>query len=287
MDTGTNPQDQIPPDQSSDRVASQGESFPQEALLEALLGSSPEVPDRRRIWLWALAGILAIPIVVGLAWVLQDFARRLVVIPASYVVWLFGLFIESTPQFFFWIALLVLSSVLIAKSFSGRPKELDDQPVIRQQAPRRSRMGFWMVQLYHRSEFSRGRLADFVDRLAVDVLSYAYHIPGWLVEKMLVEGEIDAPQELLEVVRARKDALPGRSRQPAPVRFLRETFTRIKRFIRKPISRPISLQTGSSPKRSPKRSDSALYQGNLDHDLEEIIKYLEDQLEIQHDNESI
>ncbi len=227
--------------------------------------------------------------ILALTWLLQDTARRLVVVPGSYLLWLMGLFIESTPQVIFWIALLVIAGVLVTRSLTGRPRELNEQPLVVKEGTRRSRLAFWMTQLnqqheFSRSEFSRGRLADFIDRLAVDVLSYNYRIPAFRVHQMLENGEIEAPAEMLELIEIHN--LAPQHQEPAPLLQLRSLLNRISDFVRQYTSSPAAVLRENAdvdPETRIPGSDT----GSLDLELEVTLSFLEKQLEIHNDNESI
>jgi hypothetical protein len=213
---------------------------------------------KANIWKILLAVLILIPVLLVLTWNLQDIARRLVVVPGSYVIWLFGRLLESTPQFFIWIALITVMGILIGRSLSTRTPSYQE-PSFRETGPaRRSRLRFWINQLNQRSEFSRSRLAEFVDRLILDVLTYTYHQSTWQVEKRLIDGDIPAPDELVEFLKIRKQ-LPG-LQASRPQEIISDLFFFLKnRFSKKP---------------------AGTVKHQLNQELEIILDYLEDQLEI-------
>ncbi len=218
--------------------------------------------ERKDLWKLVAAGLFIIPVIVVLAWFLQDFTRRVIVLPASQLIWLFDLLIDSTPQVVFWIALLVIAGILIGKSFS-KPTVLGQEPPGKEtRSIKRSRVAFWFFQLSHHDKYFQGRLIDDVDRLAVDILTYSYRLPVWQIEKRLEIGEIDVPIELNTFLQERKQNQS--INQSASLGWLRNIWFRIRIFFRR---EPIN----------------ATYASN-NPDLEAILDYLEKELEIHYDH---
>lgn len=217
---------------------------------------------RENTWKGVLAALIIIPVVMFLTWIFQDIARRMVVLPASYVVWLFGRLLDSTPQFFIWITLIFVMGILIGKSLSTRSATNRETPSAEKKPVRRSRLKYWLVQLNQQSEFSRSRLIESVDRLALDVLTYTYQSPTWQVEKRLLDDEIDAPRELVTFIKMRRKSPNYQAFTMAEfiknlLNYARDRLTKKRAMIQRP---------------------------ETNRELEMILEYLEDELEIPHGN---
>jgi len=214
---------------------------------------------------WVLAGMGGLLVVLLLAYTLQDFVRTVIVLPGSYLIWLLRTIFNSLPQILFWGVLIVFAFVLFYKSLTKK----SDPPISEENkelmAARRSRFSFWRLQLYHRSDISNNRLIEFIDRLVLEVLSFVYSVPAWQVEKRIENREIEVPNSLESYLIINRQV-------PAvfPV-----TWYRV--FLR--VIRPWLQRIRRSPTESPPQSS--------DQELEEIIHYLEEQLEIHHESNHI
>jgi len=217
--------------------------------------------NRRNIWKWVLAALGLTAVTLLLTVSLLDFSRRLVVVPVSYVSWLAKNILSSTHQAFFWLALLLLVGVLIGKSLRGRYIPLTEVSPPEGRTPKNSRLVFWLIQLFYRDETSQGRFADFLDRLVLDILTYAYSLPVRSIEQRLKTGEIALPPEIIDFFQKRQ----SQERK-------RNSFQKLWRQIILYIRDLFPQKTASNP-------DAA-----RDVELEHILTYLEDQLEIHHDH---
>jgi hypothetical protein len=216
---------------------------------------------RRNIWKWVLTGLGLLVITLILTWVLLDFTRRLVVVPVSYVSWLAKNIISSTHQVFFWVALLLLVGVLIGKSFRGRYIPPSEASPPESRTPKNSRLSFWLIQLYYRDETSQGRFADFLDRLVLDILTYAYRLPVRSIEQRLKTGEIEIPPSVVDFFQKR------------------QSHDRNQNAIQKIWRQLILYFRELFPQKTASNPDAA-----RDVELESILSYIEEQLEIHHDN---
>jgi hypothetical protein len=217
--------------------------------------------NRRNTLKWILITLGVMTIIFLLTWSLLDFSRRLVVVPVSYVSWLVKNIINSTHQFFFWLALLLLVGVLIGKSFRGRYIPPPEGHTPESRSPKNSRLSFWLIQLFYRGEITQVRFSDFIDRLMLDVLTYAYGLPVRSIEQRLETGEIVLPPEVIEYFQKRQSLVNNRN----PLQKLWRKLTLFFRDLlpKKSASNPAAIR---------------------DFELESILTYLEDQLEIHHDH---
>lgn len=217
---------------------------------------------KANIWKIFLAFLVLLPLVLLLAWFLQDIAKSLVVIPISYVLWLFDRLLESTPQFLIWLVLIVVMGILVGKSLTTRSTTFNEPPPPDQNYLRRSRLRYWGTQLNQQSDFSRSRLVDSVDRLVLEVITYSHRMPTWQAEKRLIEGDIQAPDELVKFLRIRKQS--PNYRPSSPLLFFKNLMSFLKNRLMK--------------------SPDFITTKDKNRELGIILDYLEDQLEIHHDH---
>lgn len=217
---------------------------------------------RKTVITWFLVGLALVPLVILMAWSIQDFSRTIIVLPSSQILWMMRQVIDSTPQIFFWLALMILVGVLIGKSFSKPEVEIKEETPKDALVPRRSRVNFWLLQLYHQDEYYQTRLVEFVDRLAVDVLTYVHRLPPWQIEQQLVNGEIEIPSSMNTFLKLNQQS--PYSRRNSSMVWLKLIWIRVKSLFRK-----TPPDTTVSPR---------------DYEMGVILDYLEKQLEIHHDS---
>ncbi len=151
--------------------------------------------------------------------------------------------------------------MLIGKSFRGRYIPPAEVSTPESRTPKNSRLSFWLIQLFYRDETSQGRFSDFLDRLMMDVLTYAYNLPVRSVEQRLKTGEIEVPPGVI-------DFFQKRQAQERKRKKLERAWRQFNLFIRDLFPR----KAASNP------------DATKDVELERILTYLEDQLEIHHDH---
>lgn len=169
--------------------------------------NQPRGVNLRRVII--IAAVLLLLGIVLLFWA-RDVIREVVVLPLSYLFWFFGLFIKSTPQLFFWIALLFISFMIAYRSLAGKKRIRVDYTYGMgiDEAPDRhlvtGRVVYWRAKenlLYAGSgSYYQTTFHTAITRLLLDQLSHRYRLPASEVEKRLREGSIDVPDEVREYV---------------------------------------------------------------------------------------
>lgn len=204
---------------------------------------------RNTLWLLPLALLL----IAGLALAVRDFVRRALVEPAAALYWRIDLVLQSIPQSLLWSALLALLAIVIFKSFLvSREAPLQPEP---DESPgeRSQRVAFWLLQILQAArQPARSHFGDYFNRLILAVVSHQQRIPLAQAERFLLSDQAATPPELQAYFRPAGRSAAGRS--PRLARRL------------KSLARP--------------RPDSAAFQA----DLEKVIQFLEDQLEVPHDD---
>lgn len=211
---------------------------------------------------FVLAFIAVLGVVAGLTWALQGVVRQVIVLPGAYLLNLLKAFIASVPQALFWAALVVAALALVSKSLGVRPSEKPEYESGIPRSGRRSRVGFWAIQILLSQGDVRSRISDHLSRLALDVLVHTYQTVHWQVEKRLESGELEAPAPLLACL-ASSHNVPDQS----PAKLVRDWLNKMAQWVR--------IKINPNAARAP-----ALHYP----DLEIIITYLENQLEIQHEH---
>jgi hypothetical protein len=134
----------------------------------------------------------------------RDVVRELVVVPLSYIVWLFGILVDYTPQLFFWIALLFIAFRIAFTSLSRKRKrnppasraafDMSESPVTR------GRISFWVTRV----DFLQSRQGEYfshafhssLGKMLLDLLAYRYRLSTSQVEEWLKEGLLDLPADV-------------------------------------------------------------------------------------------
>jgi len=202
----------------------------------------------RRFWWTPIVGI---PLIVLLTFAVRDFIRNTLALPLSYMLWLAEIIIQSIPQIWFWaVGLIVMLSIAM------RSLDRDRRPV--PAAPPASghvthgRLAIWneRIAMLLCGKYSRQRFGYFIGKLILDVLSYEKRLSIRDVERRLDQGELELPPAVQDYLLARLK--PGLSSTKMPL------FTRLKRFLG--LEKPLETQ--------------------LSTELESVIKFLEEQLEV-------
>jgi hypothetical protein len=205
--------------------------------------------------------ILLLALVLGLG--LRDFVRTNIVIPVSYVLWIGGLLVKSTPQVLFWGVLVGVAAFLALRSLgtvTGLVEKVDEAEP---RYTRRGRIGFWTIQLYHAQQsFFRMRFEEFFARLILDVIAFEEQTDPIELERRMEDGTFEPPEELRVFLRLRRGLA-----NPHKIGF----FTSLRQRLWWLGNLGRQEQGPAQP-------------GSIDRPIEEALAILEDQLEVKHDH---
>lgn len=211
-----------------------------------------------------IVGLGLLPLFL-LSLLLRDFARQAIAEPMARLFWLAGILYRSTPQVICWGMLLFTAFMLAVKSLR-LPRSSVRQPAesAEPEFSRRERVSFWILQIYlSRWGYSRLRFADQFSRLILDVLAFREQLPSIEVEKQLENRQIELPSSAWIFLQARR--APFQAGAARLWRRLDMALHRLAQFA--------SGGDGTENARSPRAFP-------VDPDLEDAVKYLEEQMEI-------
>lgn len=202
----------------------------------------------KRFWWTPLVGVpLAILLMLGL----RNFVRDTLALPLSYMIWLVGIIVQTIPQIWLWTGLIVIALILALRSLDRErrpPPAASGKPL----HPARGRIDVWAerINMLLRGNYSRQRFGYFIGKLILDVLSHEERINLKDIERRLEQDDTEVPPVVREYLFSR--LRPGYT-------DTRPSFlTRLKRFLG--LEKPPAAR--------------------LNTELETIVKYLEDQLEV-------
>lgn len=197
-----------------------------------------------RLLLAGLVLLLAIPLML----ILKDVVREVVLIPLWRVLWLLSLVLRAIPQVFFWGALLVIILFLAVKSLARQEKPIKKVWDVEPGYPGRVMIWAQRVYLMERGEYSRRYMAQRLRRLVLEVLAYSERLNIEQVRQRLKTGELDTPPEVQACLQAELTSMSK----------LHGWFSRLWHRLRP--------GTRTAPP---------------DFDLDRVIQFLEDQLNIE------
>ncbi len=245
-------------------------------------------PNTRR--LAVIIGLFLL-LTIALLFFARDVIRELVVLPLSYLFWLIGILIDSTPQIFFWLALLVIAFLLASRSLSRKRKILTMYPpgyTVPDDPISTGRVNYWMGK----EDLLRGRQGGFysrsfhsaLGRLLLDLLMYRYRLAPRQVEKAVREGTLDLPADIRAYV------LESLS-PPEPARrfFFLNLLDSIVGAVRDWIDQ---IQAGNlrwgglSKARQPGGGRMDKRVARDDPRVKRVLTYIEEELEVPHDKSS-
>lgn len=227
-------------------------------------------PNFRRLAIFAAALIVVTTAMIFWA---RDIIREVIVLPLSYIFWVLGIIVRVTPQIFFWIVVLLIIVQVAWRALVVRKKAtmLSTRVLVDEVPPAISsgRAAYWarkveMLQTGHSSYYA-STFHNALTHLLVDTLSYRYREPVREVEEHLKNGTLDVPPEV------RAYFLSHGSRQEGVYHgFFRGLLQSLIEKARDLWERVAARQdTGAAP---------------VDPQLAFILNYLEDELEVSHDD---
>ena len=203
---------------------------------------------KSRTWLWLSAFVLLFTVL--LTFLLQDVVRDWVAIPLARILRIGNLMLGAVPQIAFWVLLLLLGASMAVRSLTEYKKRSPSAERVQVVRSGRVRALLRWVQREPKSAYYRQRLAYHLARLATELQAFRQErTPGrfdWQLDGL------NAPPEIRAYLRASMTPLSWSTPNP------------LSRFVRW-----LRLQRASS---------------SQDSDLEGVVQFLEDQLEIHHGN---
>jgi hypothetical protein len=199
-------------------------------------------------WLWLSAFVLLLTVL--LTFLFQDVARDLVALPLIRTLRIGNLMLGSIPQVVFWVLLLVIGVSIAARSLMERRERVPSPDRVPAVYSGRVRTLLLWVQRESGSIYFRQRLAHHLARLATELQAYRQKCTpgrfGWRLDGL------NAPPKVRAYLQA--GITPSTSSDLSPM-------ARFVRWLR------------------PRRAGPS-----QDFDLESVVQFLEDQLEVHHGN---
>jgi len=202
----------------------------------------------KRFWWTPLVGL---PLAVMLALGLREFVRDALALPLSYMLWFASIIFQTIPQIWFWTGLIVIALIIALRSLDRERQPPPSAPG-KSARPARGRIDVWAerADMLLKGRYSRHRFGYFIGKLILDVLSHEERLSFRDLERRLEQGETDVPPVVREYLFSRL--------KPAYAEVRPNFLTRLKRFF--------GLEKSLAPR--------------LNAELETIVKFLEDQLEV-------
>ncbi len=208
---------------------------------------------------WVIVTVLAT--FSTLTWLFWDFIRDGIVIPIYYLIWLVGLILNSIPQVIFLIVLVFVCFMIALNALFKIQSGQYRKAASRYRPIGGGRYLFWnrLLTNLRSNSFSRDEFALEARKMILSILSYqeGINIPG--IEQMLAEHKISVPVSVAQLVLSKKlQSFPDKGNPHG-----RKSPKFLRRFIRKDTQ-------GESM---------------IDEQAQEIIHFIEDRLEINHDEQ--
>lgn len=198
----------------------------------------------RRLWLIGLVLLLAIPLVL----LLREFTQDVLLIELLRVVWAARILLASLPQLPLWLFFVLIALLVAVRSLlrGGRP-----QPVAPEAEAEYQGRIFDLARRLRRIEegdYFRWHFSRYLGTLTIDVLAHQQRITPEEIRQRLRTERLDAPPEIQAYLR--QGLIPIHTLSVNPLSKLR---------------RLLSPGVQAAP---------------LDEDVETVIRFLEDQLEV-------
>lgn len=208
---------------------------------------------RRRV----LAILLLVLVALALMSLVRGLASQVLVAPLLYLLWLLHVLLDGIPQLFFWfLAVFLFIRIVYPSLFTGRPTLYP--PEVVEGSPPEGRAAVWQrrLQLARAGHYSKWGMARNMALLAIDIFAYQDRITLGEVRARWQHGDYQLPPEAAAYLQL------GMAGQP-------------------PSSPPwwVALRTWWSARGQ--RAAPPVF----DVDLERLLTFLENEMEVVHDRE--
>jgi hypothetical protein len=202
-----------------------------------------------RVRLLLAGGVLLLTILLVI--VFRDAVREIVVEPLWDIIVVGQLLLGYLPQGVLWGLFLLMAFYLAVKSMAGRKRPPRSRPT---EMRRPGQVSVWArrIHLVTRENYSKWYFLKHLGKLVVGVLADREQLESWEIRRRLKTGELNVPPEVQTCVQAEK--APGVSRRFSDV----------------------ALRLWQRVKTRPRKA-------SFDSDLERIVQFLENQLEVPRD----
>lgn len=189
--------------------------------------------------------------------------REVIVIPLSYWAWLIGLFMDSTPQYFFWLATLLIIIMIAWRSFFKRQKNIEVYESTPDMPPPYGRVSYWAhrVELMRMGVYYQTTFNEALGRLALDLIGYRHRLTNRQIERGLSNKTLRVPTLVQDFLMAN---------------IFRREF--------KSISYPIYLYRAIRLWWMSYIRQSRPHRDQLSPEARQLIQYMEEELEVHYDH---
>jgi hypothetical protein len=262
----------------------------------------PKSPNFQRLAIFlALFILFSAALLIGV----RDIIRELVVLPLSYLFWVLGVLINYTPQIFFWLMLLLIVWQIASKTLGRKPKPTLETPLnFMDQANghvTQGRVTFWKTRIRvfqtTRSEYFSQSFHSALGKMLLDFLAYRYRLAPRQVEDYLKDNPVDLPPEIAQY--ALECLRPPEIHSAGLFYEIKDFFKNIFQEALETALRIYSSITGSKVIEGKEKTvfplvvkdRSRSMDGTSGENLEStrirrILEFMENELEVPHDNAS-
>ncbi len=222
-------------------------------------------PPNLKLILTILLPSLVLVVILSLS--LREFVRQSIIMPLAFVWSLLAYLFSSTPQVLFWAIFVLISVIIIGKVILGGKEPPLAMPTPQHEdnlAPGRDRIYHWSIQVQlalHGNLYFRDRVMRSLERLVMGVIAYQERLTVKEVEEALAHRSLEVPADINKLFDYQRPQ--GLTADGDLGHRLAFWFGKIKAWFSRFKSR---------------NEPGMQYQ-----QLEEIVDYLETQLEIKHD----
>ncbi len=202
--------------------------------------------------------IILFPLTLALAYIFRETIRQVVLMPILYLLWVINILYQTLGQQILWIFMLVLLLWLVLRNLRPDRTEVYLPSQEARIDSGRGRVSFWawQVRMIGNEAYSKNFSMEELRRLILTVLAFQEQISLKQVERRLESGELVVPPEVQAVLET--GVQPETFQAPA----LR---VRIRRLLRRLIHQPDNRKSIT-----------------LTPEVERVIQYLEERLEVSH-----
>lgn len=144
---------------------------------------------------YILTGFAGIVLLAGLMWLVKDVAKKIIVIPLSYLLWIGDVLFRMVSQSFVWVLFLMIIFIMIIRSVLRSKTGRQDFRPVRKQYFGRVQALATLISFAGKWQYSRWNLAHYLAELETDTL--VLHGYGDLreIQQQLREGTLNIDED--------------------------------------------------------------------------------------------
>jgi hypothetical protein len=151
--------------------------------------------------------LLLLPPALGMVFLLRERLYQTIMVPLLYLVWLGNLYLRSLDQLFLWVLLILISAIILLRTFWGRGTDQGPGNRMEPVATRPGRITQWAILIKQPNPSAEldDYLSDHLRKLVLATLAHQYHLSPEQMHQRLNGGHLEEAPEVLKYLQKRPE----------------------------------------------------------------------------------